>query len=60
MVVPAREKCLLEQQSLHKCCLLSREVFAFGRHADLAPLGRAGPMCKAGGKPALHSAGHAE
>lgn len=54
MVVPTREKCLLE------CCLLSQEVFAFGRHADLAPSGRAGPMCKTGGKPTFHPARHTE
>lgn len=40
--------------------MLSQEVFAFGRHADLASSGRAGPVCKPGEKLALHPAGHTE
>lgn len=55
MVVPARARCLLEQQSLCKSAVCSVEkcLPSAGRQADLAPLGRAGLVCNTGGKPAF-------
>lgn len=55
MLMPARERCLLGQQSLCKSavCFGERCLPLAGMHT-WPPLGRTSPMCKAGGNPAPH------